>query len=92
MAHTLAAVWAISRSPLLFGGALPADAPTLALLTNKDFLYVSDQQLFQHMLLHFHSHKEAGVRFMLTPETTVSSSTRRPMLRADLEQCLSVTG
>jgi hypothetical protein len=39
-AHTLASVWAITRSPLLFGGALPADAPTLALLTNKDFLFV----------------------------------------------------
>ena len=36
MAHTLASVWAIARSPLLFGGSLPADGPTMALLTNKD--------------------------------------------------------
>jgi hypothetical protein len=52
MAHTLASVWAIARSPLLFGGALPADGPTLALLTNRDFLYVHayarNQSVFEY--------------------------------------------
>ena len=52
MAHTLASVWAIARSPLLFGGALPADGPTLSLLTNRDFLYVHansrNQTVFQY--------------------------------------------
>ena len=40
MAKPITALWAIARSPLLFGGALPADAQSLALLTNKDMLYV----------------------------------------------------
>ena len=41
-----------ARSPLLFGGSLPADPPTLALLTNKDFLFVHaaarNQTVFQY--------------------------------------------
>ena len=43
MAHTLASVWAIANSPLLFGGALPADELTLSLLTNPDFLMVHER-------------------------------------------------
>lgn len=40
MAKPITALWAMARSPLLFGGALPADAQSLSLLTNKDMLYV----------------------------------------------------
>ena len=39
-AFTLASLWAIARSPLLFGGDLPADAQTQAILTNANFLEV----------------------------------------------------
>ena len=36
-AYALASLWSIARSPLLFGGDLPADAQTLSMLTNPDF-------------------------------------------------------
>ena len=39
-AYALASLWSIARSPLLFGGDLPADAQTLSMLTNPDFLAI----------------------------------------------------
>eukprot|EP01043_Picozoa_sp_COSAG02_P016806 COSAG02_NODE_747_length_17723_cov_49.509816_8_plen_279_part_00 len=40
LAYVLMSVWCISRSPILLGSTLPADAVTASLLTNKDLLYV----------------------------------------------------
>jgi hypothetical protein len=62
MAHTIAAVWAIANSPLLFGGALPADGPTLALLTNKDFLFVHSNARNQQVIEYTQANLTCGPR------------------------------
>ena len=49
-AFSLASLWAIARSPLLFGGDLPADAQTQAILTNTDFLQIHTRARNQTVL------------------------------------------
>ncbi|WPU93134.1 glycoside hydrolase family 27 protein [Mucilaginibacter sabulilitoris] len=51
--YTLMSLWCIFRSPLMFGGDLPSNDPfTLALITNKEVLYIlqkstNNQELFR---------------------------------------------
>merc|ERR1712003_417559 len=40
MAYTIASLWAMARSPLLLGGALPQDAGTMRILSNPHFSMV----------------------------------------------------
>jgi len=52
MAYTIASLWAISRSPLLLGGALPLDAPTMSIIGNPGF-----------DLIHTHSRNQTVIAF-----------------------------
>mmetsp|Transcript_5863 Transcript_5863/g.11624 ORF Transcript_5863/g.11624 Transcript_5863/m.11624 type:complete len:229 (-) Transcript_5863:382-1068(-) len=53
MAYTIASLWAISRSPLLLGGALPLDSETIKIIGNPGFNLIHTYSR-NHSVIMFH--------------------------------------